>query len=676
MDSWEMGAQNWTAGFRAEFKKRRGYDPLPFYPVYAGKVVESLEISERFLWDLRQTSQELVLENHAQHLRNYSHRHGFGLSIEPYDMNPTADMELGAVADVPMCEFWSPGGFNGSFSCIQAASIAHIQGQAVVASESFTAVDGWRQHPASMKNQGDWAFATGINKFVYHTFQHQPLDNNLKPGMTMGPYGVQWNRNQTWWPMAGAYHEYIARCQYVLQQGRTVADILYLTPEGSPHVFRPPTSALAGDGFMPDRKGYNFDGCSPGLLDKAFVKDHNVMFPGGASYRLLVLPAWETMTPALLKKIKSLIAEGATAVGAPPRKAPGLSGYPASDAEIQTLVRELWGSTEAPATQTVRTYGKGKIIWGGEATAKIDNLYAPYNVTAKLLEAMGTPEDFSASNAALRYTHRQSDNWDIYFVSNRTDKTLQTDAVFRTTLGAPALWDPLNGATRDLPQFSKKTDRTAVPLQLEPYQSFFIVFERGHKATARQPRNFPASSTLATMNDDWTASFDKAWGGPGTVSFAHLEDWTHRPENGIKYYSGIATYTKTFDLPPNIKRKENEKTFLNLGDVKNLARVRLNGKLISTLWTAPWKVDISAAVKEKDNKLEIDVANLWPNRLIGDEQLPDDGIKNGQWPDWLLQHKPRTSTRYTFSTFRHFDKDHPLFPSGLIGPVTLETIYN
>ena len=281
MDSWEMGAQNWSPKFREEFAKRRGYDPLPFYPVYAGMVVESLEKSERFLWDLRQTSQELVIENHALHLKKYGQKYNLGFSIEPYDMNPTADMELGAVADVPMCEFWSKGyGFNSSFSCIQAASIAHINGSPVVAAEAFTAAeDAWRQYPGSMKNQGDWAYATGINKFVYHTFQHQFLNDSLKPGMTMGPYGVHWDRSQTWWPMAEGYHRYVSRCQYTLQQGKTVADILYLTPEGAPHVFRAPASALTGDEFLPDRKAYNFDGCSPSQLLTASVKDNRIVFP-------------------------------------------------------------------------------------------------------------------------------------------------------------------------------------------------------------------------------------------------------------------------------------------------------------------------------------------------------------------------------------------------------------
>ena len=228
------------------------------YPVYSGNIVESPEISERFLWDLRQTGQELVLAYHAEQVKKYSHLHGLGLSIEPYDMNPTADLELGAVADIPMCEFWSKGfGFNSSFSCMEATSIAHIQGQPVVQAEAFTAdsKEAWKQYPGSMKDQGDWAFATGINRLFYHTFEHKPLNDSLLPGMTMGPYGVHWDRKQTWWPMVADYHRYISRCQFILQQGKPVADILYLTPEGAPQVFLPPPSALTGNDTIPDRKG-------------------------------------------------------------------------------------------------------------------------------------------------------------------------------------------------------------------------------------------------------------------------------------------------------------------------------------------------------------------------------------------------------------------------------------
>ncbi|MEO6000779.1 MAG: glycosyl hydrolase [Chitinophagaceae bacterium] len=672
MDSWEMGSQNWTAKFRDAFIKSRGYDPLPYYPVYAGNIVESPEMSERFLWDLRLTSQELVIEQHATHLKKYAHSLGLRLSIEPYDMNPTADMELGAVADIPMCEFWSKGfGYNTTYSCIEAASIAHINGISLVPAEAFTAEDneGWKQHPASMKEQGDWAFAAGINQFVFHTFQNQALNDSLKPGLTMGPYGIHWDRGQTWWPMVGSYHEYISRCQFVLQQGRTVADILYLTPEGAPHVFRPPLSALAGDSFLPDRKGYNFDGCSPGQLYNATVKDSLIFFPGGACYRVLVLPFSETMTPGLLEKIRSLVNEGATVIGEAPKKSPGLSGFPECDQQLQSLVAELWGNTSPPGKRMERSYGKGKVVWGGDLSIKKDSsLYPGYDATAALLRETGLPEDFSTT-APLRYTHRVIQDKDIYFVANRTGQQVTADCLFRTNKGNPELWDPLTGTMRTLPEYSVTGEIITVPLQLDAYQSFFLVFSKHLNPASSNERNFLAIETIDTLNSPWTVSFDTTWGGPANVVFNQLEDWAFRPENGIKYYSGTAMYQQNFDLDKAGSRKQ---LYLDLGEVKNIARVKLNGKDMGVVWTAPWKVNITDVVKRRGNLLEIEVVNLWANRLIGDEQLPDDGIKNGKWPEWLLQGKPRNSGRYTFTTYRHYKKDSPLLRSGLLGPVTIQ----
>lgn len=696
MDSWEMGAQNWTPGFREIFKKRRGYDPLPYYPVYAGNVVDDAETSERFLWDLRLTLQELVLENHAGHLKRYAHRNGMKLSIEPYDMNPTADLELGAVADVPMCEFWSKGfGFNTTFSCMEAVSIAHVNGIPLVPAEAFTAQnnESWKQYPGSMKNQGDWAFATGINRLVYHTFVNQSLHDSLRPGMTMGPYGVHWDRGQTWWPMAYGYHRYIARCQFLLQQGGAVADILYLTPEGAPHVFRPPASALTSDEFLPDRKGYNFDGCSPGQLYAAQVKDNNIVFPGGATYRILVLPAFKTMTPALLEKIRSLVRDGATIVGPPPVTAPGLSGYPASEKKIAALVREVWGmkmpgeQTAQVATQAagsnafaarmlpkrdgqqpraIRFYGKGKVISGGDLSPD-SSLYPEYEPTAALLQEMGITEDFS-SPGAIRYTHRIMADKDIYFVSNRTDQPLNADGTFRATKGVPVLWDPLTGDTRTLPEFHKSNETTTVPLEFGPGQSFFIVFEKdAPRATTK--KNFPQKHIAGTLNGAWTVSFNPKWGGPAKIIFDQLEDWTQRPEEGIKYYSGIATYKQTFNMPA---ANATGKIYLDLGEVKHMARVRLNGHDLGVVWTAPWQVDITSSVKQQHNELEIEVANLWPNRLIGDDKFPNDGVKDGQWPEWLKEGKPRTSGRYAFATYNPYKIDSPLLRSGLIGPVTIQ----
>ncbi len=661
IDSWEMGAQNWTPGLREEFTKRRGYDPQPYYPVYIGMVVDSLEISERFLWDLRLTSQELIIEYHAGFVKEYAHKHGLKLSIEPYDMNPTADLELGAVADIPMCEFWSKGfGFNSAFSCLEAVSIAHVNGAPIVQAEAFTGDpdEAWKQYPGSMKNQGDWAFAAGINRFFYHTFQHQPLDATLKPGMAMGPYGVHWDRNQTFWPMVDAYHQYIARCQHVLQQGRTMADILYLTPEGAPHVFTPPASAMTGDEVLPDRKGFNFDGCAPSQFYKASVNAGRVVFPGGASYRIVVLPNAETMTPELMKKIESLVNAGATVVGTLPTKSPSLTGYPECDKQVEAIASGLQGKLHH-----VRTAAAGE-------------LYPDYDATAELLKTLGDTEDF-VSSAPIRYTHKTSADWDIYFVSNRTTESLHADCAFRGVTGTPELWHPVTGVSQKLSAFVPGEKQTTVLLKFKPHESYFVVFPKTPSADSGPSLNiatkkFSESKEVAKLTGPWTVAFDPEWGGPEEAPFENLTDWSTHQEPGIKYYSGIATYRKSFDAPDTLTSES--RVQLDLGDVQNLAKVRLNGEDLGVLWTAPWQVDITTAVKSGTNQLEIEVVNLWPNRLIGDEQLPYDGPENSQWPEWITENKPRPTQRQAFTTYQHYKKDSPLLKSGLIGPVTLQRV--
>ncbi|WP_244889432.1 glycosyl hydrolase [Pedobacter antarcticus] len=670
MDSWEMGAQNWTANFRNEFLRRRGYDPIRYYPVYAGSVVGSLEESERFLWDLRQTSQELVLENHAEHVRKYAHRHGLELSIEPYDMNPTSDLDLGSVADVPMAEFWSKGfGFNSTYSVIEATSIGHIMGKSLIPAEAFTAQggEGWQQHPGSIKNQGDWAFAAGINRFVYHTFQNQFLPDSLKPGATMGPYGVHWDRSQTWWPMAGSYHDYVTRSQYLLQQGRTVADILYLTPEGSPLVFVPPSTAIVGD-TIGDRRGYNFDGCSPLQLLKASVKNKHVVFPGGASYRILVLPAYESMTPALLTKIGELVSAGATVVGSPPRRSPSLVNYPACDQQVLTMSKTIWGGSQNPAQETFRSYGKGQLIWGGQVSRNLDGLYPRYETTAKILSALDLIEDFKA-DGPVRYTHRTDENWDLYFVSNTTDRQVDLTAEFRSVKGSPEFWNAVTGKITHTDQFETIGQKTLVPLQLDAYESIFVLFSADNTWKPALIKKKKSLDPVLTLGGPWDVKFDPLWGGPANQVFPTLTDWSKNENEGIKYYSGTAVYQKEFDLSASDLKAETP-VYLDLGKVKNMARIKLNGKDLGVVWTAPWRVDISGLLKKK-NKLSIEIVNLWPNRLIGDEHKPFDGVVNDQWPAWLLNNQPRTSGRYTFTSSQPYKADTPLFESGLLGPVTI-----
>jgi len=384
IDSWEMGSQNWTADFREQFRKRRGCDPLAYLPAYSGYIVRSPEVTERFLWDVRLTSQELVIERHARHLKELGRRHGFGLSIEPYDMNPCGDMVLGSVAGVPMGEFWADT-FDSVFSCIEAVSIAHTRGRAIVAAEAFTSGhDGWRRHPGTLKQQADWALCMGINRIVFHRYQHQAYVDRRPPGLTFGGYGVHWERTQTWWPLAGAFHAYLARCQHMLRQGAAVADVLYLTPEGAPQVFTPPASALRGSDRLRDKRGYSFDGCDPdGLIELASVKDGRIIFPGGASYRLLVLGDAPTMTPRLMRKVVELVEAGANVVGSLPVKSPSLEGYPECDSQVMELAKRLEGKGPvrlgkgvfwpvAAGVQPARSpepLAKARWIWHGNGNA-------------------------------------------------------------------------------------------------------------------------------------------------------------------------------------------------------------------------------------------------------------------------------------------------------------------
>ncbi len=837
IDSWDMGAQNWTSAFREEFRRRRGYDPMRYLPAVTGRVVDSLEVSERFLWDLRQTSQELMIENHAEHLKALGRRHGFGLSIEPYDMMPCADMSFGAVADVPMCEFWLYG-FDTTYSVFEAASIAHTCGRQIVAAESFTSGDTerWQAYPASMKALGDWAFCSGVNRIVFHRCQHQPRPDRW-PGMTMGPYGVHWERTQTFWDMVTAYHVYLARCQFLLREGLPVADICYLVPEGSPQVFRPPASATTGN--PRERLGYNFDGCAPEtLVERMSVKGERLVLPDGMSYRVLVLPELETMTPVLLRKVKELVEAGATVVGPPPVKSPSLSNYPQCDEEVRKLAQGLWkdgmvesandakGSSSASALRhsmtlfpprkviwdaafaTARPKADGrnpleaaKWIWRSEGNPAVsapvgkrffrrtltlaqnaplesarvymtadnsfqlwvngrhagsgDNFHAAvsldivrmlkpgtnvlavaaenggatpnpagllgmvvityadgrvltvptdhewqsaqaakgkwttdtslgtkwaaamelgpmgmapwgaieepvsqpedfcdFGIVASILRKVGVAPDFE-SDGPIRYCHRHAADAEFYFVANREERAVETRCVFRVAGKAPELWDPVTGQRRPLPEFSAEDGRTTIPLLFEPAQSFFVVFRDQALKRKTTGGNFSRTTQLAELTGPWEVYFDPRWGGPERVTFQTLDDWTRRSEEGIRFYSGTATYRKTFDLPSLDTRHST--LFLDLGRVRNLARVRLNGRDLGVLWCAPWRVDITASIKPRDNRLEITVVNLWPNRLIGDQfRAPE--------------------KRLTSTTWNPFTKDSPLLESGLLGPLTLNSV--
>ncbi|HEY3411554.1 MAG TPA: glycosyl hydrolase [Armatimonadota bacterium] len=785
VDSWENGSQNWTARMRDEFRHRRGYDPLPFLPVMTGRVVGSAEVSERFLWDLRRTISELVVQNYAGRIRGLAHANGLRFTTEAYG-GPCDDLPYGGQADEPMGEFWMGGG--SIETCRGMASAAHVYGKPIVGAESFTAGsdERWLQHPASIKSLGDRAFCEGINRFVFHRYAMQPWVDNRRPGMTMGPWGLHYERTQTWWNQSAAWHTYLARCQQLLRQGRYAADICYLQAEAPPQAF---------NGHRP--AGYAWDECpAEAVLTRMTVKNGRIVLPDGMSYRVLVLSESRNMTPALLRKLGDLVKAGATVIGPRPLKSPSLSGYPQCDDEVKRLADEIWGDCDGKGVKEHR-YGLGRVIWG----------VAP----EKILSGSGTGPDFTGGQR-LNWIHRTVGTTEIYFLANPQAKRVAAACTFRVSGKTPELWWPEAGRIERAPIYRLDKGATTVLLPLGPSESVFVVFrsaaaksdpvmavkrggttvlslvsgpalpivvkrasygvlgdpartrdvraevqrladsgERefqvaemaagddpaygivktlivdytlgGKRATARgvdperidldsftpdtapqcelagsgslerltvwQPGRYTVvrasgRAQILTMPDvpaalsiggPWTVSFPPGNGAPERIRLERLASLSDYPDPGVKYFSGTAVWRTTIHAPAGAFG--NGRTMrLELGDVQVIAEVKLNGKGLGILWKPPYSVDVTAALKPGVNSLEVKVTNLWPNRLVGDEQLPEDSDRNGDgtlksWPQWLIDGKPSPTGRLTFTSWRLWRKDDALLPSGLLGPVTI-----
>jgi alpha-L-rhamnosidase len=451
IDSWENGSQNWTAKMREEFQQRRGYDMSRFLPVMTGRVVDSLEISERFLWDLRRTISELVVENYAGRLHELAKANGLRFTVEAYG-SPCDCIPYGGEADEPMGEFWTPSG--AIETCKGMACAGHVYGKRIIGAESFTSGDQekWREHPATLKGLGDTAFCEGINRFVFHRYAMQPWAQDRRPGMTMGPWGQHYERTETWWEESPAWHQYLARCQFMLRRGLFVADICYMQPEMPPQGF-----------IGHPRPGYDWDECGAEVvLNRMSVKNGRIVLPDGMSYRLLVLPQTGMATPALLRKVRALVQAGATVMGSPPAFSPSLNGYPGCDQEVKDLAREIWGDADGAKVKEHRL-GAGRVIWSGEPE--------------KVLQASGVPPDF-ASGQPLRWIHRVDGDSEIYFVANPSLRNFNTTASFRVAGKLPELWWPDTGRIESAPVFQAQDGVTSVSLTFGPNDSVFVVFRK------------------------------------------------------------------------------------------------------------------------------------------------------------------------------------------------------
>ncbi len=605
LDSWEAGMQNWTDEMLSEFQKRRGYDPTPYLPALAGRVVESAEVSDRFLWDFRRTLADMFAENHYGFVTEWLHQRGIntyseaaGVSLEIFEDTLLNKKHV----DIPMGEFWARDLHPSSMyyqDVRGAASATHVYGKPLVAAESFTG--GGYESPYTLKKIGDYWFAQGVNRLVFHTSAHQPLDT--KPGNTM--VGTHINRNITWAEQAKPFMTYLARNSFMLQQGLFVADLAYLLNEGAPA-----TMPFWGAGLKPaPPEGYDYDYVNADVvLNRMSVgADGRLVLPDGMSYRVLVLPEIDRMTLPVLRKIHALVSGGATVVGPKPVKSPSLAGYPNADREVQALAGDLWGDLDG-ISRTKHAYGKGMVVWGLSLSEVLAALRVPKDV-----------EHSRALDANLSWLHRRAGDADIYFVANRTDSAQDVAARFRITGKEAELWHPDTGAIEPT-EYSIADGRTTVPLHLTERESVFVVFRRAASSPSRTLTR-AMNTPLATLSGPWDVNFPPNMGAPAKIQLAKLESWTANRDEGVKYFSGTATYTKTVQAPQSWFRP-GAKILLDLGAVKDIAEVSINGKAGGTVWKAPYQVDVTSALKPGANQLEIKVTNEWTNRLIGDRSAP------------------------------------------------------
>ena len=671
-DSVESGYPNWTNQMLEQFKRYRGYDPKPFLPVFRGRLVGSAEISDRFLHDYRKTIADCGADHNYGHFAELCHACGLGLCAEAAGPSWSGTMCVDGLknlgrCDMPQGEFWIDGLFfaNGqNMVCKQTSSAAHVYGHKTASTESFTATWGkhWGDSPSSLKPKADLAFCEGINRLVFHTMTGSRPQDGL-PGYEYGA-GTHFNNNVTWWNQAaGPWLSYVTRCQTMLQSGLFVADVLYYNGDWAPNRVEPKhvDPALG--------KGYDYDVCNAEvLLTRLSVKNGRLVLPDGMSYRLLVLPDTKRMPAEVIQKIDQLVNAGATVVGPRPESDPGLKGYPACDAIVRKTAGKLWGGINGQ-TIVENKVGQGRVIQG----KRLREILLADGVRPDI-EVSGKPDAF------IDFIHRATTDADYYFLANRNDRMEKVEVTFRQTGRQPELWNPVNGEQRDLPQFTSQDGQTSVPLEFERFGSMFIVFRK--PAANIKGSNFVRFKTIQKVEGPWTVGFDKDWLYPldgmtgqeanGVFVFKTLDDWSKRPEPAIKYFSGTARYHAEFAVQKDVA--VGKRCWLDLGGVQVTASVRLNGVNLGVVWCDPWRVDVTKALNGGINQLDVEVVNRWPNRVIGDQ------IKCGEYKAYqdpaAYQNLPagqrRTYTNVDMSReFKPLDKG--LLPSGLLGPVCIET---
>jgi hypothetical protein len=647
-DSTEAKTQNWTDDMLEQFQSRRGYDPRPWLPALIGAVVESAAATDRFLWDYRRTIAELIAENHYGTIATTLHSRElnyYGEALESGRPQLGDDLEMRRSTDIPMGAMWAFTPKDGPKNeylgdLLGAASVAHVYGKNIVGAESLTSMPGhlWSYAPSDLKPVADLEFALGVNRIMIHETALQPV-RDKKPGLTLSRYGQSFNRNETWAEEAKPWIDYLSRCSYLLQQGSFVGDLAYFYGEEAPLDVQYPLEQEN----LPRGYGYDFVN-SDIILHQLSVDDGRLVTPGGASYRVLYLGGTSHyMTLPVLQRLLELVRQGATIAGTKPISSPSLSDR---TEDFQRVANDLFGA-ESGITKTLQI-GKGRVFVGATAI--------------ETLRAVGVPPDWSYSSdnvdADIMFVHRRLTEGDIYFVANRKHRSEKVVVSFPVTGKYPELWFPDSGERKNVSYFTSN-GRTALPLHLSPNESLFVLLiKTTEKLRATIPN--PIETTLTTLTGSWKISFEEGRGAPKSADFNQLSSWSDSTNPGIRYFSGHAIYEKTilaetkwFHADGNMTRA----LWLDLGDVKNIAEVSINGKPLPLVWKEPFRVDMTADMIPGSNKLTVRVVNLWVNRLIGDQ-------------------RPETMEHITFADVQPYSADTPLLPSGLLGPVRIVAVDN
>lgn len=623
-DSYETGGQNWTDDLIEDFKQVYGYDPVPFIPALNGVVVGSPEITDRFLWDLRRLVADQVAYEYVAGLREVSHEHGFTTWLENYGHwgFPGEFLQYGGQSDEIAGEFWSFGNL-GDIENRAASSCGHIYGKERVWAESCTCGgSNFDLYPATMKQRVDRFFTEGINATLLHLYIQQPDDRT--PGINAW-FGNEFNRNNTWFSQLDVFLDYLKRCNYMLQQGRYVADVAYFIGEDTPK--------MTGVRNPEIPRGYSYDYVNAEVLMSAKAVNGKLVLASGMEYSVLVLPKIETMRPELLAKIRELVKEGIVLQGPAPLRSPSLQNYPEADYQVREMAEEMWQRKTYAFAEKVK-YGKGMIY----PNASIEQIMADY----------GIQPDFTVSDPMLPvlFIHLTTPEGEIYFVSNQSNETISFDANFRIKGKQPELWNPLTSEVRILPEQKQLTGATSIPMVMSPFESSFVIF-RHPIQEVKTNKNYPDAVCVASVKGPWTIEFEENRGGPKEpVVTDVLFDWMESENPQIKYFSGNAVYKTSFE----INRIPETPVYIDLGKVMVMAKIRVNGVDAGGVWTTPYQINITDYLKEGVNELEIEVVNCWRNRMIGELSMPQ-------------------SERFTYHSAANIKADSEMQSSGLLGPV-------